>query len=136
MRVVGEQEGVVQDRKPLPQGANGHIGAAVLQHVEGGEPEGTLLPVLDRPRIRWARCEDRDGGLEGVRRDRVAGVDGGERTDQFAVEDGADQPVEPDGLVCQVRLELAEPEVHLADGSAGIVDPENWTTSRTHSMAV
>lgn len=95
------------------------VRAVEQQEVEGDEPEFAVLARLNANSVLRASGQDCDGGLKGVVRDRIAGVDDGLRTDEFAVEDGADQVLEAGGEVRQVGRELVQPEGDLGGVPAG-----------------
>lgn len=80
------------------------------------------MAVLDEPGVLRAGGQDRDGGLEGVAGESLAGVDLGDGTDELAIEDGAGQVVEPGGQVAHVGLVLGETVGDLGDRAAG--DPD------------
>ena len=106
-------------RKNSRSRSGGLVRAVEPQEVEGDEAEFAILFVLNPGRVFRAGGQDRDGSLEGMARDRVAGVDDGLRTDEFAVEDGANQVLEAGGEMRQVSRELAQPEGDFGDGTAG-----------------
>lgn len=80
------------------------------------------MPFLDVPGVLGVSGQDGDDRLEGMGGGAAAGVEGGGRTDQFSVEDGAGQLRETGRQVGQVVL-LAEPVGDLADAAAGDPDP-------------
>jgi hypothetical protein len=53
-----------------------------------------------------------------MRRGRVSGVDGSQRADEFTIQNGADQVVEPDYQMRQVRLKFTQSEVHFGNRSS------------------
>jgi hypothetical protein len=84
VRIVGREVRRFQEEQPLAERRVRLVRTVEPQEVEGDEPELAILILLNAGGVLRAGGQDRDGSLEGVARDRVAGVDDGLRADEFA----------------------------------------------------
>jgi hypothetical protein len=120
--VTGGLNGLAKEFETLEERKARYVSAPVGQDVEGVEPQVGLMAVLDEAGVFGAGGEDRHGGLQGMGRDRFAGVDLEGGADKFAVQDTTGQGGEAGGQVGKIGLELREAVGDFGDRAAG--DPD------------